>query len=184
MEIFMKTQALAILSATSLSLFTVACAKEADTAPKAGATNTAQEDADAARKRREDEEARARAAALAAKQAEMNNLNFDFSPIHFAYDSTDLDAEGRATLEKAAQFLEGKKQVRLQIAGHADERGTAEYNLALGENRAKTVKKYLSQLGVDDKRIGTISFGELEPLDGSKTESAFAKNRRAELKQQ
>jgi peptidoglycan-associated lipoprotein len=164
-----------------LTQFAVGCAKDVEAEKPKAATNNTNADADAARKRKEEEEARARAAALAARAAELDK-DFDFAPIHFGYDSTDLDNDARTTLDKAAKFLNDQKGVRLTISGHADERGTTEYNLALGENRAKAVKKYLGTLGVDNQRLGTITFGELQPVDNGHDEGAFAKNRRAELK--
>jgi peptidoglycan-associated lipoprotein len=170
--------AMTLVAASTLTLLTGACADNAKKEPPKAAV--AQDD-EAARKKAEEEAARQRAAAeLAARNAKLAE-EFDFAPIHFAYDSTELDSDAQTTLSQAAKYLGGQKQVRVTISGHADERGTSEYNLALGEQRAKQVKKYLSQLGVDDQRIGTITFGELQPIDTSHTESGFAKNRRAEL---
>jgi peptidoglycan-associated lipoprotein len=175
----MKRYTLQIVGALTLAHFAVGCAKETDQKPVVAQKSTKNADDEEAARRKAEEEARARA--LAARAAELDS-QFDFEPIKFGYDSTDLDADARATLDKAAKFLADKKELRLTISGHADERGTAEYNLALGENRAKTVKKYLGQLGIDNQRLGTITFGELQPIDSGSDESAFAKNRRAELK--
>jgi len=171
-----------LAAAGSLALLSVACADNAQKEPPKAAL--AQDDAaEAARKQKlaEEDAARRAAAELAAKNQQLAQDQFDFAPIHFAYDSTDLDSDAQETLSRAAKYLGGQKELRVTIAGHADERGTSEYNLALGENRARVVKKYLSQLGVDDQRINTITFGELQPLDTSHTEGGFAKNRRAEL---
>lgn len=170
-----------IVAAGSLALLAGACADNTKKEPPKAAVAS---DDEAARKRKAEEAAAAERARLAAELAARQQKiaeEFDFAPIHFAYDSTDLDSEAQETLSKAAKYLGGQKQIKVTIAGHADERGTSEYNLTLGESRAKVVKKYLSQLGVDDQRIGTITFGELQPLDTSHTESGFAKNRRAEL---
>jgi peptidoglycan-associated lipoprotein len=71
--------------------------------------------------------------------------------------------------------------VKIQIEGHCDERGTIEYNLALGERRANSTKRYLISLGIGDKRISTISYGEEKPLDPGHNEEAWAKNRRAHI---
>jgi peptidoglycan-associated lipoprotein len=108
--------------------------------------------------------------------------NFQFTAIQFGYDSCDLDAAARQELDQAAKYLQENKGLHVTIAGHADERGTAEYNLALGEKRAAAVRKYLSTMGVSQERLATISFGELQPVVNAHTEEAFAKNRRADFK--
>ena len=106
---------------------------------------------------------------------------FAYPVVHFAYDSTDIDVQGRKDLEKVAAHLSQLQAVHILIAGHCDERGTAEYNLALGENRAKAVRKYLSLLGVAPDRLDTVSFGKAQPLAQGQTEADFAINRRAEF---
>jgi peptidoglycan-associated lipoprotein len=98
--------------------------------------------------------------------------------IHFAFDRYDLSEEARATLAKNAEFMKKSPQARIQIEGHCDERGTAEYNLALGERRANSAKQYLISLGVPASQLSTISYGEEMPLDPGHNEEAWAKNRR------
>jgi peptidoglycan-associated lipoprotein len=99
--------------------------------------------------------------------------------LHFEFDRYDLTADARRLLEDLAQALKANPQFAVLIEGHADERGTPEYNLALGERRAQAAKDYLVSLGVDPNRIDTISYGEERPLDSGHNELAWALNRRA-----
>ena len=87
----------------------------------------------------------------------------------------------RKTLSRNAQHLQATPGVRIRIEGHCDERGTTEYNLALGERRAKSTYQYLMDLGVDPNRMGVVSYGEEQPLDPRNNEEAWALNRRAEF---
>jgi peptidoglycan-associated lipoprotein len=103
-------------------------------------------------------------------------------PIYFDYDKSNIRPEFQPVLEGIAQWL-GKAPARqLLIEGHCDERGTDEYNLALGERRALAVRRYLVALGVAAERLHTISYGEEKPVDPGHDESSWAKNRRAEFK--
>ena len=99
--------------------------------------------------------------------------------IHFEYDSSQLTAMAKTGLKEKAVWLKANPSVIVSIEGHCDERGTTEYNLALGDRRANTVKSYMGNLGVAAYRLKTISYGEEMPIDSGKTESAFRKNRRA-----
>ncbi len=101
--------------------------------------------------------------------------------IHFDFDKYNIRHEDAEILEKNAAVLKKFPTVKIQIEGHCDERGTNEYNLALGERRASSAKKYLVSLGIDEKRISTISYGEERPLDPGHNEGAWTKNRRAEF---
>ena len=96
----------------------------------------------------------------------------------FDFDDFSLTPEAKASLRDLAEWLLQNPPVYTLIEGHCDERGTNEYNLALGERRANSAKKYLVQLGVSPKRISTISYGEEKPLDPRSNEEAWAKNRR------
>jgi peptidoglycan-associated lipoprotein len=99
--------------------------------------------------------------------------------IHFDFDKYDISpGDAEILKENAAQLME-YPNVKIQIEGHCDERGTAEYNLALGERRANNTKKYLLSLGISPDRISTISYGKERPLDSGHNEEAWAKNRRA-----
>jgi peptidoglycan-associated lipoprotein len=99
--------------------------------------------------------------------------------IHFELDRATLSDEARATLEKHALWLQSHREAKVTIEGHCDERGTTDYNLALGEQRARAALDYLSSLGVSASRLRTVSYGKERPLDRSGTEAAFARNRRA-----
>lgn len=98
--------------------------------------------------------------------------------VFFALDSSELGAEGRATLEKQAAWLKQYTNVAVTIEGHCDERGTREYNLALGERRAQAVKNYLVSLGVPADRLNTISYGKERPAVMGSDEEAWGRNRR------
>lgn len=99
--------------------------------------------------------------------------------IHFDYDKSNLTSEGRGLAQKNFQWLKEHEGVKIQIEGHCDRHGSIEYNLALGERRARAVKAYMVNLGADSSRLSTISYGKEKPLDASETEGADAKNRRA-----
>ena len=105
-------------------------------------------------------------------------------PIYFEFDSTTLTAESRELLSTLAGWMEKKPAAKVRIEGHTDDRGTNEYNLALGDRRAHAIADYLVDLGVDAKRLDTITFGEEKPAANGEDESAWAKNRRGELKTQ
>ena len=99
--------------------------------------------------------------------------------IHFNFDKYDIRPEDSAILKENAALLKKFPNVKVQIEGHCDERGTIEYNLALGERRANRTKDYLVSLGIAPARISTISYGKEKPLDPGHNEEAWAKNRRA-----
>ncbi|BDQ36419.1 peptidoglycan-associated lipoprotein [Pseudodesulfovibrio nedwellii] len=101
--------------------------------------------------------------------------------IHFAFDSYELNEESRATLALKASIMRKYTDVGVVVEGHCDERGTEEYNLALGERRARAAYEHLVILGVEPERMKIVSFGEERPLDPAHNESAWAKNRRAEF---
>ncbi len=101
--------------------------------------------------------------------------------IHFDFDKYDIDPADGAILKGNADILKKYHKVKIQIEGHCDERGTAEYNLALGERRANSTRNYLVSIGVSPERISTISYGKERPLDSTHNEAAWAKNRRAHV---
>lgn len=102
--------------------------------------------------------------------------------IHFAFDSYELSHEAKEILKKKAEILLKYPNIKIVIEGHCDERGTDEYNLALGERRAKAAYDYLILLGVEADRLSIVSYGEEKPLDSGHNEEAWAKNRRDEFK--
>jgi peptidoglycan-associated lipoprotein len=99
--------------------------------------------------------------------------------VFFATDKSDLDAEARSTLQKQAVWLRRYPSVSIAVEGHCDERGTREYNLALGERRANAVREYLRNLGVEPSRMKTISYGKERPVALGSNEDAWRQNRRA-----
>ncbi len=115
------------------------------------------------------------------------NEQWLFSPaeglqiVYFDYNSYDLRPDATTALESNADKIKRVPGVIIQVEGHCDERGTQEYNLALGEKRALAVRSHLIRLGVSGDRIITISYGEEDPMDYGHTEAAWAKNRRAEF---
>jgi peptidoglycan-associated lipoprotein len=102
--------------------------------------------------------------------------------IFFEFDQFTLTAESRDTLAQNADYMKTNPGLRVRIEGYCDERGSDEYNLALGERRASATKNYMVSLGVDPGRLTILSYGEEMPLDPGRSESAWAKNRRAEFK--
>ena len=103
------------------------------------------------------------------------------APIYFDYDSDAIGDAGRSALDQKLAILQANSGVRLRIAGHADERGSDEYNLALGQRRAAAAKRYLTQRGIPEGQIEIVSFGEERPVASGSDESAWAQNRRDEF---
>lgn len=99
--------------------------------------------------------------------------------VYFAFNSASLNSSTRSALSNNAEFLKKNEGVEIQVEGHCDERGGVQYNLALGEKRAKAVKEYLVSMGVNSSRISTISFGKERPISFGHDESSWSKNRRA-----
>ncbi len=98
--------------------------------------------------------------------------------VHFDYNSAVIRSDAKTVLKENADFLKANETVEVKIEGHCDERGSVQYNLALGENRAKSVKSYLTALGIAAKRMSTISYGKERPVDFGHDETAWSKNRR------
>jgi peptidoglycan-associated lipoprotein len=119
-------------------------------------------------------QAAARERAVAAARATLEEM------VHFDYDKSDIRSDAAAVLRRKVDVLRASPQVQLRIAGHADERGSTEYNLALGNRRAESVRQFLTGFGLDASRFAIISFGEERPLVNQSDESAWAQNRRAE----
>jgi peptidoglycan-associated lipoprotein len=150
------------------------------------AAEQARAKAEAEAKARADQEARLAAEQKAKEEAEAKvapqaaavKEELTFKDVLFDYDKFSLKPESRDILKQLAEWLTNNKNKIVLIEGNCDERGTTEYNLALGERRAKEAMKYLVELGVDGKRIKTISYGKERPFDPGHTEEAWAKNRR------
>jgi len=199
---------LALLLVIPGLLFTVSCAKKTvksdataavDTAKQEEALKARQAAIKAAEEAKKEELARkaaeeaarkkaAEAAALAAQKAKedaekrkiLSTIQlFESEDIYFEYDKATLLPAARELLKKKAQWLRANPDSIILIEGHCDDRGTNEYNLALGERRARNAKTYLTDLGISSSRLTTISYGEERPVDPGQTEEAWAKNRRA-----
>jgi peptidoglycan-associated lipoprotein len=132
---------------------------------------------DSAERERLDNERRAREAAerAAAVKADLAAM------INFEYDQATVRSTDQATLDRKASILGANPNVRIQISGHADERGSDEYNLALGNRRAAAAKRYLENKGIDGARMEVVSYGEERPLAQGSDEAAYAQNRRDEF---
>ena len=113
------------------------------------------------------------------RQEEAARTAFAEDDVYFEYDSATLTSEAMALLKEKAQWLQDNPTARALIEGHCDERGSNEYNLALGDRRAGSVKTFLVNLGISPSRLSTVSYGEERPVDPGKTEAAYARNRRA-----
>jgi peptidoglycan-associated lipoprotein len=182
-----------------LALFSVvvldACRRRpvVDPGPDTAAIRQAQEDSirEAERRAREAEEARRRAMqdsidrARAAEEAARRNsesLRATLAaPINFDFDRSELRDDARASLDAKIPILLANSNVTIRIGGHADERGSSEYNLALGQRRAATAKRYLVERGVAEGRIETTSFGEERPVCTESAEMCWSQNRRDEF---
>jgi len=123
-----------------------------------------------------------RLAREAAEKLRQEISAFESQNIYFDYDKSELKPEIQDILTKKAAFLQANPDYNVSIAGNCDERGTSEYNLALGERRATAASKFISALGVSENRISTISYGEERPVDTGHNEAAWEKNRRDEFK--
>jgi peptidoglycan-associated lipoprotein len=149
---------------------------------RAGADARAAADAKVAADRAAAEEA-ARMAAEAEKAAAFKKAaDAALQTIHFDYDKSEIKEKDRALLQGIAEFMKAFPAAKVEIAGHCDERGTNEYNLALGNQRASAALAYLKTLGVDEARFTTISYGKEKPLCTDAKEACWGQNRRGEFK--
>ncbi|MBS3809655.1 MAG: peptidoglycan-associated lipoprotein Pal [Desulfobacterales bacterium] len=127
-------------------------------------------------------EARKKAEAKAKKEAAEAKDQFLSEKVYFEFDDSSLTAEARDVLRRKAEWLRNNPEACVIIEGHCDERGTDEYNLALGSRRAESVKEFLVKAGVNASQLTTISYGEEKPAVKGHNEEAWAKNRRAEFR--
>lgn len=118
-------------------------------------------------------------ATMASEREQEDKTRFENEDIYFEFDSIQLSPQAIEILTKKGEWLRENPTATVTIEGHCDNRGTNEYNLALGEGRAQSVKTFLMDLGIDISRLNTISYGEERPIDPRQTESAWEKNRRA-----
>jgi peptidoglycan-associated lipoprotein len=149
----------------------------AEAAAKAKAEGAAKAEQLVRERREAEAEAREKAMAEeAATKAERETSQF--VDIHFAFDKYDLDTEARTILDTDAKWLNTHPGYTILIEGNCDERGSIEYNIALGQRRADEAMKYLADLGIDKSKISTVSYGKEKPIDPGHNEEAWAKNRR------
>ncbi|HQL00209.1 MAG TPA: peptidoglycan-associated lipoprotein Pal [Smithellaceae bacterium] len=143
-------------------------------------------DDEAARRAKEQADREAALKAQAAREAAMKKAaaaltDLNIQNIYFDFDRSNIREDAREILKANAEIFRQKADAKIIVEGHCDERGTAEYNMALGERRAQETKQYLTNLGIDASRITTISYGEERPADDRSTEDAWAMNRRAQF---
>ncbi|HZD03417.1 MAG TPA: OmpA family protein [Longimicrobiales bacterium] len=170
------------------SLWIVACKKEPPPPPEpTGPTAeelAAQRRADsiAEAQRIADSVAQAEAAARAQAEQRMAEARATLEEmVFFDYDKSDIRSDAETVLRRKVEILRASPAVELLIAGHADERGSTEYNLALGQRRAESVRQFFADFGLDQNRFDITSFGEERPLVNEHNEAAWARNRRAEF---
>jgi peptidoglycan-associated lipoprotein len=162
-----------------LSADSIARLRASDSVAKAmAAANAAQATKDSIAKANSDAALAAAAAAAAKKAALKQDMT---SQIYFDFDKSTLTDSAKAKLDRKIAILNANPGVGVQIEGHTDERGSSEYNLALGQQRAASVKRYLTQHGIADARITIISYGEEKPAANGHDETSWSHNRRAEF---
>lgn len=188
-----KTTFLVILAAAVALVFTASCGVKPQPGSKAEecgappisdmgvAASASSETAAAASSAMSEEDAQYRA--MQARQAEFRSAkeSFETTLIHFAYDRSDILSGDARILDAKADFMAKYPDVKILIAGNCDERGTIEYNLALGERRAQAAKNYLVNKGISPDRLSTISYGKERPIDPAHTEAAWAMNRNCQF---
>ncbi len=176
----------ALIALLSLVLLVGAgCAKKSTSSMPPGATKVKVEDKSDYSEDTVGEESQVDESTLAAearKEAQARAVEEMQFRIHFAFDSYELNDEARMVLGRKAELMKEFPELTMVIEGHCDERGTEEYNLALGERRARAAFEHLVILGIEPERMSVVSFGEERPLDSGHNETAWAQNRRDEFK--
>ncbi|WP_283787372.1 peptidoglycan-associated lipoprotein Pal [Bermanella sp. WJH001] len=169
-----------IFAVSLLSLAIVGCASSGGTTDEAATTDTSVEESQtqAVPDSQGLDVVTEEQAAMAA------NPLLDQTVVYFGYDRSEIRPEFKDILNAHAQYLVANPQARVSLEGHCDERGTVEYNLALGERRANTVKRYLVVQGVNPNQLESVSFGEERPAVVGSDDSAWSKNRRTEINYQ
>lgn len=188
--------ALALLFIIPGLLFTTSCAKKTvkPASAKAPATGGAAKTADLEKQKAElarqkaleeqrlEQERLAMSSAEARKKVEQGErARFEQDHIYFDFDRYNLDPDAQRALKMKAAFMKANPKIKARIEGHCDERGTNEYNLALGDRRANSAKEFLLNLGIAESRLTSISHGEEKPVAMGHNEAAWAKNRRAQF---
>jgi peptidoglycan-associated lipoprotein len=180
-----------VLIVAGLALTTTSCSKkkssqfppaESQTIDQISASEIDEMDAAAQQRIREQELEKIRQQEAAQKQQEAVRLQFVSQNVHFGFDDASLTTEARGVLMEKAAWLRANPGVIVTIEGHCDDRGTAEYNIALGQRRAQSIKNFLVNAGIDASRLRMVSYGEERPIDPGKTEEAYARNRRGQFR--
>jgi peptidoglycan-associated lipoprotein len=173
---------LSLIAVATMLMLTAGCAQKSTpvSGTQIGATGPSAEEIQA----REEAERRRRIAEsqLASRPTTVTPGLSVMDTVYFEFDQATLSDLAKNTLVRNAEWLRSHTDARVHVEGNADERGTPEYNLALGERRAVAVKSYLSSLGIDGSRLVTISYGEERPADPGQNEEAWAQNRRVDFK--
>lgn len=179
-KLTIKTAVMCVLLSLSLVMF-ASCQKKVNTDPEADTQQTTTDDSAAADDTAADDAVAAGEDTAADNAAGIAQLRDDFEniTIKFSYDSSAIVDSEIAVLEEKADWLRNNVDATVTIQGHCDERGTTEYNLALGDRRAARVKSFLVNLGIDAERVTTISYGEERPVATGHDEAAWEANRRA-----
>ena len=179
---------LVTLLVVSLMVFVVGCPKKPPAeAPQTTPPPVAEKPAPAVEvpteKERGFEETQETPSAIEDQDSMLAKLNAQkvLGSVYFEFDKSDLRSDALEQLRKNAEWLKANAGYRVRIEGNCDERGTVEYNMVLGENRAKAAQQYLVDLGVQGNRLSTVTYGKERPLDPGHNEEAWAKNRRAEF---
>lgn len=162
------TSRILVLCFAVVMVFGCAKKKAADEQPEAGVENATGQDTTV----------QSKDMSFDVQGSDSGNISGLFT-INFDFDKATLTADGKVKAQKNAEWMKANESAMLQIEGHCDRHGSIEYNLALGERRAKTVKDYMVNLGVNANKLTTISYGKEKPLDMGDTEIADGKNRRA-----
>lgn len=177
-----------VVPAMAAVLVLAACKKDpppppAPTGPTAEElAEQARRDSIAAAERAAREAAEAAAREAAAREAAVREARATLEQVvYFDYDDSSIRADSESALRAKAEILRSSGSVRIRIEGHADERGTNEYNLALGNARAEAVRQFFTSFGLDDSRFDIVSYGEERPAAQGSSESAWSQNRRAEF---
>lgn len=186
------------VTGAALVLSSAACKKPEPAPPPAVKTDDAEAraraEAEARRKaeeearRKREEQEKAEKARLAEaemqRKAYQNSAAAALQDIHFDFDESEIKPEWKAGLQRIADFLRTYPKANLRIEGHCDERGTVEYNIALGDRRAYAAKDYLAALGIAKERLSTVSYGKEQPVCTEATEACWSRNRRAHFRLQ
>lgn len=179
-----------VVPALAASLMLAACSKDpppppAPTGPTAAELEQMRQDsiaaAEAARRAAEAEAERMRREAEAAEAAMRQARSTLEEMVFFDYDESSLRGDAESVLRRKAEILRASPAVRIRIEGHADERGSTEYNIALGQARAEAVRQFFISFGLDASRFDMTSYGEERPLAQGSSESSWARNRRGEF---